>query len=426
MNILSKIFSKKSILDPVKNQLNNLLNKILYHYTGDIAYLLPDKIESYINDGYKGNIHVYSVVTAITQRCTGIPFKHLLNEKDVVNSDMLKLLDKPNQMQGRDEFIEALFGWLLVTGNAYIYMISPEAGLNMGKPAEMWLLPSHLTEILGGGVTQPIAGYRVAIGAGMSMPISADKVIHLKYWNPSTDNNGSQLYGQSPLAPGLLTIQASNSGYKALNKAYQNGAPAGILTGTNNTGLDFTPEQVEKMQSNWTKKYGGDSNYMKPIFMRNPMQWIKMGYSVVDMNIVELMKYTMQDVCNIYHVPPYLFSTDASTLDNYKEARKAIYTDAVIPLFDRICSKLNPDFPGKFVPGSSIGFDISVIPELNIDVQAMSEALNKAWWLTGNQKLEMMGLELSIDPIMDMVLYPSNLIPGEAMQSNQDNNDMTL
>lgn len=423
MNIIAKLFSKKAISGQVK-QLENLLNRILYQWTGDIAYLLPDKIESYITDGYKGNIHVYSVVSAILQRCTGIPFKHILNDKDVVNSEMLKLLDKPNPMQGRDEFIEALFGWLLVTGNAYIYMLSPDEGLNKGKPAEMWLLPSHLTEILGGGVTKPIAGYRVNLGAGMSLPITPDKVIHLKYWNPSTDQSGSQLYGQSPLTAALLTVQASNSGYKALNKAYQNGAPAGILTGTKETDLEYTPEQVEKMQTNWKIKYGGDANYMKPIFMRNPMQWIKMGYSVVDMNIVELMKYTLQDVCNIYHVPIHLFSSEAATLDNYKESRKSIYTDAVIPLFDRLCSKLNPDFPGKFVPGSKIDFDTSVIPELNIDVQAMTTALSQAWWLTGNQRLEMMGMERSTDPLMDEVLYPANLIPGESMTA--DPNDMSL
>lgn len=423
MNILTKLFSRKAISGTVK-QLENLLNKILYQWTGDIAYLLPDKIESYINDGYKGNIHVYSVITAITQRCTGIPFRHILNEKDVPNSEMLKLLDKPNPMQGRDEFIEALFGWLLVTGNAYIYQISPEAGLNQGKPAELWLLPSHLTEILGGGMTQPIAGYRVNLGAGMSMPIPADKVIHLKYWNPSTDQSGSQLYGQSPMAAALLTIHASNSGYKALNKAYQNGAPAGILTGTKETELEYTEAQVEAMQTRWMKKYGGDTNYMKPIFMRNPMQWIKMGYSVVDMNIIELMRYTLQDVCNIYHVPIHLFSAEAATLDNYKESRKSIYTDAVIPLFDRLCSKLNPDFPGKFVAGSKIDFDTSVIPELNVDIQAMSTALAQAWWLTGNKKLEMMGLEPSTDPLMDEVLYPANLIPGESMTS--DPNDLSL
>ena len=423
MNVLSKIFSRKAISGQVK-QLGNLLNKILYQWTGDIAYLLPDNIESYINDGYKGNIHVYSVITAITQRCTGIPFKHVLNGEVLEKSDMLELLDHPNPMQGRDEFIEALFGWLLVTGNAYIYEISPEDGLNKGKPAELWLLPSHLTEILGGGMTNPIAGYRVNIGAGMSMPIPANKVRHLRFWNPSTDQSGSQLYGQSPMSAALLTIQASNSGYKALNKAYQNGAPAGILTGTKDEAFEYTKAQVDDMQERFSRKYGGADNYMKPIFVRSPMQWIKMGYSVVDMNIVELMKYTLQDVCNIYHVPIHLFSSDAATLDNYKESRKSIYTDAVIPLFDRLCSKLNPDFPGKFVAGSKIDFDASVIPELSIDIQAMTTALNPAWWMTGNERREAMGLPESTDPTMNEILYPAGLIPGGDF--GMDTNDMSL
>ena len=404
--------------------LENLLNKILYQYTNDVAYLLDDNMQNYVDAGYKGNIHVYSVISAITQRCTGIPFTHTLNDNEVTNSDMLKLLDHPNPMQGRDEFIEALFSWLLITGNAYIYQMSPDEGLNKGKPVELWLLPAHLTEILGGGMQKPVAGYQVKIGAGITFPIPAEKVIHLKYFNPTTDNSGSNLYGMSPLTAGLLTIQASNEGYKALNKAYQNGAPAGILTGTKETDLEYTPEQIEALQDRFARKYGNADNYMKPLFMRNPMQWIKMGYSVVDMNIVDLMKYTLQDVCNLYHVPIHLFSGDAATLDNYKESRKSIYTDAVIPLFDRFCSKLNPDFPGKFVPGSEIGFDTTVIPELNVDVQAMSAALNPAWWMTGNEKRAAMGMPELTDPMMNEILYPSALIPGGDMSIDQ--NDLGL
>jgi len=422
MSLLTSIFGKKA--EKVYKNLENLLNKILYQWTGDIAYTLPDNMESYINDGYKGNIHVYSVITAITQRCTGIPFTHKLNKADVVNSEMLKLLQNPNPLQGEDEFKEACFGWLLMTGNTYIYQISPDDGLNKGKPVELWLLPSHLTEIIGGGMQKPIAGYRVNLGAGMSYIIQPEKVIHMKYFNPTTDQSGSQLYGMSPLTAGLLTIQASNSGYKALNKAYQNGAPAGILTGTKDTDLEYTPEQIEALQTRFAKKYGNADNYMKPLFMRNPMQWIKMGYSVVDMNIIELMKYTLQDVCNMYHVPISLFNSEATTLDNVKEGRKSIYTDAVIPLFDRLCSKLNPAFPGKFVTGSKIGFDITVIPELRVDVQSMAATLVQAWWMTGNEKRQAMGMEESTDPIMNEILYPTSLIPGG--DTGMDQSDTSL
>lgn len=420
---LKNIFSRKAA--PIK-AIENLLNAILYQWTGDMAYLPPDKIDSYINDGYKGNIHVYSVVTAITQRCTGIPFKHYLNDKEVINSEVIKLLSQPNPEQSQGEFIEAAASWLLLTGNLYVYRLAPEVGLNRGKPYELYCLPAHLTRIKGGGVTQPVTGYEVELGAGLWKPIPASEVMHVKLFNPDTGTNGEQLYGQSPLTAGLNTISASNSGYKALNKAYQNGAPAGILTGQKDTGVEFTKDQAIAVQERWDKVMGNRSgtmdNYMKLIIARNPMQWIKMGYSVVDMNVIESMKYTLQDIANLYHAPLPLFSLEASTLDNYKEARKAIYTDCVIPFFDRILPKLNSWLMPAY--GGRLDYDTSVITELNTDVQAMSTALAPAWWYTGNERREMMGLELSTDPMMDVILYPTGLMPG--VDLGMDNDDLTL
>jgi HK97 family phage portal protein len=409
MNIFKRLFSS------TKQSVENLLNKILYQFTGQLSYLLDPNIENYVNEGYKGNVHVYSVVSAILQRMAGIPFQYYIKDSLQESSDLLVLLDNPNPSQSRDEFMEAYAGWMLLTGNAYLYIMSPDEGLNKGKPVEMYWLPAQFTEIIGGGYTEPVKGYRVNLGHGYATEIPASKVIHYKYFNPGADTNGGQLYGQSPLQASLLSVQAGNEGYKALSKAYQHGAPAGILTGTKDNDLEYTPAQIEALNEKYKRKYGGAENYMKVIFSRNPMQWIKMGYSVVDMNIIELMKYSLNDICNIYHVPIHLFSAEAATLDNYKESRKAIYTDAVIPLFDRFISKFNQQITPIYGVGCRLSFDTSVITELNIDLQAMTTALTPAWWLTGNERRQLMNMDASNDPMMDTILYPSGLIPGGEM-----------
>jgi HK97 family phage portal protein len=421
MNIFKQLFQKAAKATGMKN----LLNRILYQMTGQVSYLLDANIENYINHGYKGNVHVYSVTTAIMQRITGIPFKHMMNDKEIVNSELIKLLNNPNPMQSQDEFIEAYAGWMLLTGNAYQYNMSPDEGLNKGKPVETYWLPSQFTEIIGGGITEPVKGYRINIGHGYSFVIPAEKVIHYKYFNPGADNNGAQLYGQSPLEAGFVSVQAGNDGAKALSRAYQHGHPAGILTGTKDEGLEYTEEQITKLNERWERKFGGAENYKKMLFSRNPMQWIEMGYSVIDMNIIESMKYSLQDVCNLYHAPPYLFSTDAATLDNYKEARKAIYTDCVIPLLDKFISKANKHFTSIYQAGSRLDYDTSVITELNVDVQAMATALSQTWWLTGNERRGMMGVEESADPMMDEILFPNALIPGSEMQAT-GMNDLSL
>jgi HK97 family phage portal protein len=419
---LRNIFKKAAPVQAVEN----LLNAILYQWTGDLAYLPPEKIESYIKEGYKGNTHVYSVVTAITQRCTGIPFKHYEGDKEIANSEVIKLLNQPNPEQSGGEFIEASSSWLLLTGNLYWYRLAPDVGLNKGKPYEMYCLPAHLVRIKGGGPTQPVTGYELEIGAGQWLTIPASEVMHLKYFNPDTGTNGEQLYGQSPLQAGNVTISASNSGYKALNKGYQAGMPAGILTGQKDTGNEFTKDQGIAIQEAWDKKIrdkdGTMSNYMKVIIARNPMQWVKMGYSIVDMNIIESMRYTLQDICNLYHAPLPLFSLEASTLDNYKEARKAIYTDCVIPFFDRLIPKLNSWLMPAY--GGTLDFNIDVIPELTQDKGVQAQSLSTAWWLTPNERRGQMGLLPHPDPTMDTILFPQGLVPG--VDLGMDNEDMSL
>ena len=90
-------FARKA--DPGKKlaDLQNRINRILYQLNNGQAYTPPDKIESYVDDGYKSSVHVYSVITAITQRCTGIPFKHMAGDKEVANSQLIQLLDRNSQ-----------------------------------------------------------------------------------------------------------------------------------------------------------------------------------------------------------------------------------------------------------------------------------------------------------------------------------------
>ena len=169
MNIFKRLIGDK---------INNALNYALYKLTGDMVYLMPADIDSYINNGYKANVHVYSVVNAIANRANGIPLQFEQNEKIKENAKVLDLLKRPNPMQSWDDFLKAAIIWNRLTGNCYIYKIAPDNGLNAGKPVELWLLPAHLVEIVSGGITAPIKGYRIRLGAGVYRDIPAEQVIH--------------------------------------------------------------------------------------------------------------------------------------------------------------------------------------------------------------------------------------------------------
>jgi hypothetical protein len=50
------------------------------------------------------------------------------------------------------------------------------------------------------------------------------------------------------------------------------------------------------------------------------------------------------------------------------------------------------------------------------------DALDKAWWITPNQKLAQMGRELSKDALMDKVYIPTSYVPLDEVSVPMDAN----
>ena len=103
-------------------QINNMMS-------GLVTYMGNDQ-KSYIKDGYKMNPNVYSVINWIIKKAALSHwqlFEVVKGEKVIVyDHEVLDLLNRPNPMQGKSEFIENMLGYKLLTGESFIYKLSPE------------------------------------------------------------------------------------------------------------------------------------------------------------------------------------------------------------------------------------------------------------------------------------------------------------
>ena len=95
-----------------------------------------------------------------------------------------------------------------------------------------------------------------------------------------------------------------------------------------------------------------------------------------------------------------------------KEAKKALYQNAVIPELLKIKDELNRWLAPKFGEKLCIEFDFSVIPELQEETDKVVEQLSKAWWITPNEKRAAMsyGKDEQTSQLDDYFI-PANLIP---------------
>lgn len=407
---------RKDIFNSTK-PLENQLNQILYSYISKgTPYALPANIQTFVDDGYSGNVNIYSIIRKIVNPAIGVKWelKDLTTGEEAKDKTLLQLLHNPNKIQSFNNFMDEALCWRLVTGNRYIYVITTETGANKGKPAELHLLPASQVEIIQGDWLEPVKAYHLTIGDTYK-EIAADKVIHGKTTNLKYDISGAQLYGLSPLEAALKVMAATNAGYDTMAKQFVNGGPDVIITGTKETASnEWTEEQFQTVWQRFKQKFRSGSK--ERFMLKNlPVEVHEIGKSIVDMNVLEYLKLSLRDYCNIYGVPSALMNDNqyATQSANSREYMRQLWNNAVIPELEMLKDDLNK-VAAKYnkATGLNLAYDYCIddILELQDDKSTQAAGLSQAWWMSINERREAMGLE-KLEQDGDVILAPMGLVP---------------
>lgn len=410
---------------------NNLNRALLQPYSPGIPYVMGNDKKDFISDGYEGNANVYSVINVITRAAAAVPWQvfvvkdskakykykgwggnkrvespvqsHNLKKKALElaeQSDLAGVIERPNPHQGQSEFFENFLGFKLATGDTYMH------GIEVNKAfGELWIMPAHLVEIISSGKLEDVVrGYRITEHM-YDVELEAETVLHSKYWNPDYSSKGSHLYGMSPLQAATGVVTQSNDTYTANQRALQNMGAEGMLSLDDDATI--TDEQRDDLKKQLKRRGQGPENYKKILVNTAKWRWLHFGISPVDLNIIESMKMSLRDLCNVYGISSELLNDpDNKTNSNKKESRKALYYETVIPEIDAIRDELNrwlaPDHSRRDGIEYFIDYDISAIPALAEDMAKKTEWLQQAWPITGNEFREAIGYEALDMPIMDV------------------------
>jgi len=414
---------KKDIFSSNK-PLENLANQILYSYISKgVPYALPDNFRTFVSDGYAGNVNIYSIIRKIVNPAIGVKWcvEDRMTDEEAKDQTLMKLLRAPNKKQSQNGFIDEALCWSLTTGNRYIYVLCPETGLNKGKPAELHLLPASEVEIVSGDWLEPVKSYKLAIG-NVYKEIPADKIIHGKRTNLEFDTNGSQLYGMAPLESALKVMAATNKAYERMATQFEAGGPDYIITGTKETATqEYTPEQRMSIWEWFTGKRWRENRF----HIKNlPIEVHEVGKSIVDLNVLEYIKLSLRDYCNIFGVPSALMNDNeyATQSANSREYQRQLWNNAIIPELEMLKEDLNKVAAiYNKATGQDLYFEYELddIPELQEDMTTQASGLSQAWWMTINERRESMGLErLEMDG--DVVMAPMGIAPLMDMTEPQE------
>jgi HK97 family phage portal protein len=384
---------------------------------------------SFVDDGYVANDIVYSIIKLITDKAKIAPFhvyrvvdekaakkyKSLAAQKDINLKELEtlhkkayelytgdqrlnELLKYPNEEDCWSDLVEQWCGFKLITGNSFIYGKLIEAGNNQGKPYELFALPSQYMAIIANiNVFPPTrAGYQLYYGQMWSF--DTKEILHDKYFNPQWGVTGGQLYGQSPLRAAAKNLTRSNEAKTAAVASFQNGGPAGVLF-MNDERFDPTSGQAQAQAlKTAVSQKGGAANFNSIAVSGYKVDWKQIGLSPVELNIIESEKWDLKALCNIYGVPSQLLNdSDSKTYNNQREGEKALTLRCAIPLLNALTENLNRKLHTDWgYKGTNlyVDYDISVYGELEANKSEQTEWLDKAWWISPKQKLDIMNIEV--------------------------------
>jgi len=415
-------------------------NKAIYNYLGDTLVWNPENDDTYIDKGYRYNATIYSIINLITKSATNIPFQiyevqksndlkrykalttgefnsntvlqaKMLQKKALVeleDTELHQLLDRPNPAQSYNSWIQEIIAFGKLTGNRYIYGIGPDTGALASKYRELYVLPSQKVEINSGGIMEPVKEYTLEYNG--TYRIAAEDICHIKDQNLYYDGTGSHLYGMSPLKAGLRVMDANNQALTTGVKYLQNQTARGILMSEEG---DLNEVQAKQLKDKFRQQYQGSNNAGDVIITPKKLSWVNFGLNASDLSLIEQYNATIKDLCNIYNVPVQLLNnTDSTTYNNMKEAKKALYQNAVIPELNKIRDELNRWLAPQYGDKIYIDFDYSAIPELQEEMEKVVGQMSQAWWITPNEKRAAMsyGMDEENEKLNDYYV-PANLLP---------------
>jgi len=430
----------RSIINKNSQQTAEQYNRAIYNWLGESIVWNPENDDSYITEGYRKNATVYSIINLITKAATTIPFQvyektnendykrykaltsgimdastinkaALLQKRSLVelqDTELHQLLERPNAAQSYNSWITEIIAFGKLTGNRYIYGIGPDTGANVGKYNELYVMPSQIMEIVSGGIMQPVKKYKIEYNG--TYEINASEICHIKDFNPYYDGTGSHLYGQSPLRAGLRTLTTNNEAVQTGVKYLQNQTARGLLMSEEG---DINEVQAQQLKDKFRKQFQGSDNAGDVIITPKKLSWVNFGLKASDVSLIEQYNASIKDLCNIYNVPVQLLNnTDSASYNNMKEAKKALYQNAVIPELIKIKDELNRWLAPKYGDKLCVEYDFTVIPELQEEADKVVDQLSKAWWITPNEKRAVMNYGADEEnKSLDDYFVPANLIP---------------
>ncbi|WP_420586775.1 phage portal protein [Ruegeria sp.] len=349
---------------------------------GRVAWSPRDAV-SLTRTGFSGNPVGFRSVKLIAEAAAALPLVLQDQAQRYDAHPILSLMRRPNAAQGRAELMEALFGQLLLSGNAYVEAVQAEEGL----PIELHVLRSDRMSVVPGADGWPKAYDYTAGGKTHRFP--ADAICHIKSFHPQDDH-----YGFSPMQAAAMAIDVHNSASRWSKSLLDNAArPSGALVWKGDGHGVMAEDQFRRLSDEIEQNYRGARNAGRPMVLEGGLDWKPMGFSPSDMEFQKTKEAAAREIALAFGVPPMLLGIQGdATYSNYQEANRAFYRLTVLPLVTRVAAAVSEWLTGFTNEDLVLKPDLDQVPALSAERDAQWARVNGADFLTDAEKRALLGL----------------------------------
>jgi HK97 family phage portal protein len=362
--------------------------KLMAWHTPGRPVWSPRDTGAFAREGYARNAIAYRCVRMIAEAAASAPLR-----VGPVDHPLARLLTRPNPEQTGVELLEAFYGHLQVSGNAYL----ESASLDEAAPSELYVLRPDRMSVVPGADGWPV-GWEHRVGGSVRRferdPVSGDApIFHLKIFNPVDD-----WYGLSPMEAAAFAIDTHNAG-GAWNKALIDNAarPSGALVFTGAGGADrLSEEQFQRLKAELEAMHVGAANAGRPMLLEGGLEWRPMSLSPSEMDFAEARYAAARDIALAFGVPPMLLGIPGdNTYSNYREANLAFWRQTALPLAMKAARGIESWIGDRWPEAgpAAINVDLENVPALAIEREALWARLGAADFLDIDEKRRLAGVE---------------------------------
>jgi len=374
----------------------------------------PRDYAAFAREGFMQNAIVYRCVRMIAEAAASVPLLLYEGEHEIAEHPLLDLIARPNPVSSTPDLLEAWYGFLLVSGNAYLEAVGLGGALrelHALRPDRMKVVPGpdgwpEAFEYTAGGRT---VRYASEVVAGVR------PILHVKLFHPVNDH-----YGLSPIEAAATAIDIHNTASRWNKALLDNSArPSGALIYTSRDG-NLSPEQYDRLKSELEQGFQGAAHAGRPLLLEGGLDWKSMSLTPKDMDFIEAKHAAAREIALALGVPPMLLAIPGdNTYSNYQEATRSFWRQTVLPLVNRTAKALSAWLSPAWGTPLDLRPDLDAIEGLSAERDALWSRIDKATFLTPDEKRAAVGYGplAGSDPAS---LTPSSDDAGQKLNPNHD------